>query len=142
MAKTPDLNVTVRAALEEIVELIPRKVRTGLYVAAVVVGALALAAQRLVPIWLPEMDVRVDATVADVAAGALFLLGVLGTAYRPTRTDQALPLAAPVDEAAYELEVRARTIQTLTDAGYGHGVAVDAVTAGDLTILNRRSEDA
>jgi len=131
---------TVRTALEEIVELIPRKVRTALYVTAVVLALAAFAAQRVVGVWWPELDTRVDTTVADVTTGALFLIGVLGTAYRPTRTDQALP-AADLDalDGAHAQEALARTIATLTAAGYTHDAAVEAVMAGDLSVLNRRA---
>ncbi|MFI6428459.1 hypothetical protein [Promicromonospora sp. NPDC050880] len=133
---------TIRTALAEVVELIPRKVRTALYVAAVVVGALALAAQRLVPIWVPELDARVDATVADVTAGALFLLGALGTAYRPTRTDQALSPVEDAYEAVYAQEAQARAVATLKGAGFGHAEAVDAVQSGDLRRLTGAQDDA
>lgn len=130
----------VRTALEEIVELIPRKVRTALYVTAVVVALAAFAAQRVVVVWWPELDTRVDATVADITTGALFLIGVLGTAYRPTRAGQVLALAEPVDEAVYAQEALARTIAMLTGAGYSQAAAVDAVMTGDLKVLNRSAD--
>lgn len=129
MAAAADLTVTVRTALEEVVELIPRKIRTALYVAAVVVAALAFAAQRVVGIWMPELDTRVDATVADVVTAVLFLLGILGTAYRPTRTDGLLPPIVPdALDAAHIAEVRARTIDTLVHAGWTPDQAAAAVT--------------
>ena len=127
---------TLRTALAEVVDLIPRKLRTALYVAAVVVGALALAAQRLVPIWLPELDTRVDATCADVTAGALLLLGVLGTAYRPTRA-QLLPVVPDALDIATAQEYRARTIETLINTGWPHAKAVAAVEADDFKLLTR-----
>jgi uncharacterized membrane protein len=140
MAKAANLDVTVRTALAEVVELIPRKVRTALYVAAVAVALLAFASQRVVAVWWPQLDVRVDATVADVVTACLFLIGLLGTAYRPTLTDHLQPADAGY-EALYAQEAQARTIQTLTAAGYDHAAAVDAVQAGDLSRLTRRDPD-
>lgn len=78
-------NLTVTAVLDELAELVPAKVRTVLYAAALVVALLALAAQWAVGIWWPELDGRVDQTTAGVLAAALLVVGALGTAYRPTR---------------------------------------------------------
>ncbi|WP_419704998.1 hypothetical protein [Promicromonospora sp. NFX87] len=137
------INPTLATALAEVVDLIPRKVRTVIYAAAVVVALLAIAAQGVTDIWFPELDDRVDATTARVVAACLFIVGALGFAYRPTRASlEQLQPAEPADEAVYTQEALARTIATLTGAGYSLDAAVDAVMAGNLSVLNRPAEPA
>lgn len=136
-------NPVIRTALAEVVDFIPRKGRTVIYAVAVVIALLAIAAQGLTDIWFPELDDRVDATAARVVAACLFVVGALGFAYRPTRAGlEPLSPVEPDDEAVYVQEALARTIATLTGAGYNHADSVNAVMAGDLTVLNRPVEPA
>ncbi|MEU4386565.1 hypothetical protein [Promicromonospora sp. NPDC023805] len=135
-----NLNPQFRAALAEIAEIIPRKVRTVVYAAAVGIALLAFATQRVVAVWWPELDARVDATAADVVAAALFIVGVLGFAYRPTRTDQPRPPAElDVLDAAHVQEAQARTIATLVGAGWPRDAAAAAVTE-DGTLMDARRD--
>lgn len=141
---TSPLTGTLRTALAEVVDLIPRKVRTVIYAVAVVVALLAIAAQGVTDIWFPELDDRVDATAARVVAACLFVVGALGFAYRPTRaTLEPLPPAESAYEALYAQEAQARTIATLAGAGYRRDTAVQAVQSADFGVLvERHAPDA
>ena len=85
--QSQELGMQIRGVFADVVELIPQKARVALYVSAVALAVVALAAQRVVAIWWPEGQQQVDATVAEIIPWALVVIGGLGTAYRPGRGD-------------------------------------------------------
>lgn len=64
---------------------VPDAVRTVVYVVGLAVGALAILAGQVGPVWWPEASEQIDATVQGVTKTVLFIAGALGVAYRPTR---------------------------------------------------------
>lgn len=134
MANTADVTVQVRAAFAEVIDLIPRTWRTALYIGAVAIAVAALAAQRIVAIWWPEYRDQVDATVAEILPWVLFVIGILGAAYRPTRPE--LGMLSPIEPSQLELaqaqESQARTIATLSANGWSKAEATTAVTQQTL----------
>lgn len=129
MANTADLTVHVRTAFAEVLDVIPPKVRTAIAIAAVLVAVVALGAQQIAAIWWPEGIERVDATVAKIVPWMLFVIGVVSTAYRPTRGD-AGPLQqldpGPLEMARAQ-ESAASTIAMLSVNGWSKDEAIAAV---------------
>lgn len=123
----------VRGALADVVELIPQRMRFVLYILAVAVAVSALVAQRVVSIWVPEYKDQVDATVAEILPWVLFVIGVLGTAYTPTKPSYG-PLV--VDPGPYEVAqaqaTQAQTVATLMANGWSREEASVAVTQQTL----------
>lgn len=136
MTHSTDLRV-LRTAFADVVELIPQRARTVLYIGSVVLAALVLATQRVVAIWLPEYQDQVDATVAEILPWVLALLGVLATAYRPTRgtSPGPVPVSAETLNLAEVQAIQAQTIATLCAQGWSRKDAVAAVTADSLELL-------
>lgn len=130
MANTADVTVQVRAAFAEVIDLIPRRLRTAFYVGAVALALAALGAQRIVAIWWPRYHDQVDATVAEILPWALFVIGVLGATYRPRRPE--LGVLQPIEPGPLELAqaqgVQAQTVTTLMGNGWDKDEAVTAVT--------------
>lgn len=130
MANTADVTVQVRTAFAEVIDLIPRGMRTAIYVGAVALALAALTAQRIVAIWWPQYQDQTDATVAEIMPWALFVIGVLGAAYRPRRPE--LGMLQPVEPGPLELaraqEAQANTIATLSANGWSKDEATQAVT--------------
>lgn len=130
----------IRGALADVVELIPQRARVTLYVAAVGLAVVALAAQRVVAIWWPEGREQVDATAAEILPWALFVIGLLGTAYRPGRGESpgavVNVLNPPAEPGHLELakaqEAQAQTVATLMANGWTREAAVSAVTRNEL----------
>ena len=124
----------VRAAFAEVIDLIPQRARTVIYVAAVAVAVMAFVAKRMASIWWPEVNDQVDATVADVVTAALFVIGLLASSYRPTRSEL-IPIG-PLEPSHLELaqaqEAQARTIATLIPNGWSKDEATAAVTNNQL----------
>jgi hypothetical protein len=124
----------VRGAIADVVELIPTRMRFVLYILAVALAVLALAAQRVVSIWVPTYADQVDATVAEILPWALFVIGVLGTAYTPTSPPQGQQLV--VDPGPYEVAraqaTQAQTVATLMANGWSKEEASVAVTQQTL----------
>lgn len=124
----------VRGAIADVVELIPQRMRFVLYILAVVLAVVALAAQRVVAIWIPEYHEQVDATVAEILPWVLFVIGVLGTAYTPTQSYTGV--VAPYEAGPYELaqaqETQARTVATLMANGWDKEEAKATVTQQQL----------
>lgn len=133
MANTADVTVQVRTAFAEVIDLIPRRLRTAFYVGAVALALAALAAQRMVSIWWPQYGDQVDATVAEILPWALFVIGVLGAAYRPR---PGLGTLEPIQPSPLELaqaqESQARTVATLMVNGWDKDEATTAVTQQQL----------
>lgn len=140
MANTPDVTVQVRAAFAEVIDFIPRRLQTAFYISAVGLALAALAAQRLVAIWWPRYGDQVDATVAEILPWALFVIGVLGAAYRQHGTP------APVEpgplELAHAQESQARTVATLMGNGWDKDEATQAVTQKTLLPTGEGTENA
>lgn len=134
MANT-ELTVQVRTAFAEVVDLIPPKVRTGISVGSVVVAIAALGSMRIVSIWWPEGREQVEATVAEVVPWLLFVGGVVGAAYRPTRNElgalQPMPEPGPL-ELARTQESAAVTIATLCANGWTKDEATAVVQQQSL----------
>jgi hypothetical protein len=124
----------VRGALADVVELIPTRMRFVLYILAVALAVSALAAQRVVAIWVPEYRDQVEATVAEILPWALFVIGVLGTAYTPTSPNYGmLPPAEPGPyEVARAQATQAQTVATLMANGWSKEEASAAVTQQTL----------
>jgi hypothetical protein len=133
VATTQEIGMQVRGAIADVVELIPTRMRFVLYILAVALAVSALAAQRVVSIWVPEYQEQVDATVAEILPWALFVIGVLGTAYTPTSPNYG-PL--PVDPGPYEVAqaqaTQAQTVATLMANGWSKEEASVAVTQQTL----------
>lgn len=134
MANTQEFGVQVRGALADVVELIPQRMRFVLYILAVGLAVSALAAQRVVAIWWPEYRDQVDATVAEILPWALFVIGVLGTAYTPTKPNYGLlPSLDPTPyEVAQAQATQAQTVATLMANGWTKEEASVAVTQQQL----------
>lgn len=130
----------IRGAFAEVVELIPQKARVTLYVVAVGLALVALAAQRVVVIWWPDGRDQVDATVAEIMPWVLFVIGLLGTAYRPGRGESPGAVVnvinAPHEPGHLELakaqEAQAQTVATLMANGWTREAALAAVTRNEL----------
>jgi hypothetical protein len=133
MANTADVTVQVRTAFAEVIDLIPRRLRTAFYAGAVALAIAALAAQRMVSIWWPRYGDQVDATVAEILPWALFVIGVLGVGYRQRPVHGTL---APIEPGPLELaqaqEMQARTVATLMGNGWNKDEATQAVTQQSL----------
>lgn len=133
MANTADVTVQVRTAFAEVIDLIPRRLRTASYVGAVALALATLTVQRIVAIWWPQVQDQVDATAAEILPWALFVIGVLGAAYRPHKERGVL---APIEPGPLELaqaqETQARTVATLMDKGWDKDEATTAVTQQQL----------
>lgn len=133
MSTSQEFGVHIRTAFADVVDLIPKGVRLALYIGAVALAASALAAQRVVAIWWPELRPQVDATVAEILPWVLFVLGVLGTAYTPGK-----PAVVPVAlepgplELARAQESTAATIATLSNHGWTKEEAITAVQQQQL----------
>lgn len=129
-----ELTVQVRTAFAGVVEAIPPKLRTGISVGSVVVALAALGSMRVVSIWWPEGREQVEATVAEVVPWLLFVGGVVGSVYRPTRPD--LGSLQPIEPGHLELaqaqEAQARTVSTLMVNGWTKDEATAAVTKNEL----------
>lgn len=133
MANTADVTVQVRAAFAEVIDLIPRGMRTAIYVGAVALALAALTAQRIVAIWWPQYQDQTDATVAEIMPWALFVIGVLGAAYRPRRPEVGLRQFEPGPlELARAQESAASTIATLSANGWSKDEATAAVQQQQL----------
>jgi hypothetical protein len=134
VATTQEIGMQVRGAIADVVELIPTRMRFVLYILAVALAVLALAAQRVVSIWVPGYQDQVDATVAEILPWVLFVIGVLGTAYTPTSPPSYGPL--PVDPGPYEVAqaqaTQAQTVATLMANGWSKEEASVAVTQQTL----------
>lgn len=143
MANTADVTVQVRTAFAEVIDLIPRRLRTAFYVGAVALAVAALAAQRIVAIWWPRYGDQVDATVAEILPWALFVIGVLGAAYRPR---PGLGTLEPIEpgplELAHAQESQARTVATLMGNGWNKDEATQAVTHKTLLPTGEGTENA
>lgn len=124
-----ELTVQVRTAFAEVVDLIPPKVRTGISVGSVVVAIAALGSMRIVSIWWPEGREQVEATVAEVVPWLLFVGGVVGAAYRPTRNEIGMLPPAPTSplEMAKAQESAASTVVMLASNGWEKDEAIAAV---------------
>lgn len=130
----------IRGAFAEVVELIPQRARVALYVAAVGMAVLALAAQRVVTIWWPDGAEQVNATVAEIMPWALFLIGLLGTAYRPGRGESPGAIVNVINqpgessplELAQTQERQAQTVATLMANGWTKSEATETVTQNAL----------
>lgn len=125
----------VRGAFADVVELIPQRARVVLYVGSVGLAVCALAAQRVVGIWWPEYRDQVDSTVAEILPWVLFVIGVLGTAYRPGRGESPGPLQVIEPghlELAQAQELQSRTIATLVANGWTKEQATLAVKNNGL----------
>lgn len=133
---TADLRV-VRTAFTDVVELIPQQARTPIYVGSVAVAVVALAAQRMVAIWLPGYRDQVDATVAEILPWVLLVIGVLATAYRPTRGSSPgpVPMGSDMLDVAQAQGLQAQTIQTLVTMGWSRDDAAAAVASDSLELL-------
>ncbi len=132
MANT-DLTLTVRTAFADVLDVIPPKLRTAIAVAAVIVAVLALGAQQIVAIWWPDGREQVDATVAKIVPWMLFVIGVVSTAYRPTRGELAARVIEPGPlELARAQEATASTIATLSANGWSKEEAITAVQQQQL----------
>lgn len=128
-----DLTLTVRSAFADVLDVIPPRLRTAIAVAAVVVAVLALGAQQIVAIWWPEGREQVDATVARIVPWMLFVIGVVTTAYRPTRGEIAARVVEPGPlEMARAQEAQANTIATLSAHGWSKDEATSAVRNQEL----------
>lgn len=131
-----ELTVQVRTAFAEVVDLIPPKVRTGISVGSVVVAIAALGSMRIVSIWWPEGREQVEATVAEVVPWLLFVGGVVGAAYRPTRNEYATIEPQPVVPTPLDLaraqESSASTIAMLSANGWNKDEALLAVQQQQL----------
>lgn len=127
----------LRSAFADVVELIPQRARTTLYVGSVVLALLVLAAQRVVAIWLPGYQDQVDATVAEILPWVLVLIGVLATAYRPTRgtSPGPVPVGSDMLDVAQVQGLQAQTIATLCAQGWSRDDAAAAVAADSLELL-------
>src|SRR5690606_41271126 len=79
--QSQELGMQIRGVFADVVELIPQKARVALYVSAVALAVVALAAQSVVAIWWPEVQHQVDATVAEIIPWELVEIGCLGTAH-------------------------------------------------------------
>ena len=130
MANTADVTVQVRTAFAEVIDLIPRRLRTSFYVGAVALALATLTTQRIVKIWWPQVQDQVDATAAEILPWALFVIGVLGAAYRPKHNERArVGLLEPGPlELAQAQGVQAQTVSTLMGQGWEKDEAVTAVT--------------
>jgi hypothetical protein len=132
MANT-DLTLTVRTAFADVLDVIPPKLRTAIAVAAVIVAVLALGAQQIGAIWWPDGREQVDATVAKIVPWMLFVIGVVSTAYRPTRGELASRVIEPGPlELARAQEATASTIATLSANGWSKAEAITAVQQQQL----------
>lgn len=128
-----DLTLTVRSAFADVLDVIPPKLRTAIAVAAVVVAVLALGAKQIVAIWWPEGREQVDATVAEVVPWMLFVIGVVTTAYRPTRGDIAARVVEPGPlELARAQESTASAVAMLSANGWSKEEAITAVQQQQL----------
>ena len=68
------------------VPAVPPRVRSVVYYAGLIIGALTLAASGLAGIWLdPELAERVASSAGVISGVGAFVAGGLGVAYRPTR---------------------------------------------------------
>jgi hypothetical protein len=140
MANTADVPVQVWTAFAEVIDLIPRRLRTAFYVGAVALALATLTVQRIVAIWWPQVQAQVDATAAEILPWALFVIGVLGAAYRQHGTP------APVEpgplEVAHAQESQARTVATLMGNGWNKDEATKAVTRQTLLPTGEGAENA
>lgn len=136
MSQATDIRV-LRTAFADVVELIPQRARTALYVGSAVLALLVLATQRVVAIWLPEYRDQVDATVAEILPWVLAMVGVLATAYRPTRGSSPgpVPMGADMLDVAQAQGLQAQTIQTLVTMGWSRDDAAAAVASDSLELL-------
>jgi hypothetical protein len=134
VAMSQEFGMQVRGAIADVVELIPNRIRLVLYILAVCLAVAALAAQRVVAIWVPEYQEQVDATVAEILPWALFVIGVLGTAYTPNQPNYGLlPPAEPGPyEVAQAQATQAQTVATLMANGWTKEEASVAVTQQTL----------
>ena len=68
-------------------DLVPPRVRTTVYIAALVVGALATAASTIVAALAPHIAAEVAAVSGAIAALVSTIAGGLGAVYRPTKKE-------------------------------------------------------
>jgi FAD/FMN-containing dehydrogenase len=133
MANTADVTVQVRAAFADVIDLIPRGLRTAFYVGAVALALATLTVQRITAIWWPQVQDQVDATAAEILPWALFVIGVLGAAHRPRRgLGTLVPLEPGPLELAQAQESQARTVGHLMANGWDKDQATTAVTQQQL----------
>lgn len=124
-----ELTLHVRTAFAEVLDVIPPKVRTAIAITAVLVAVVALGAQQIAAIWWPEGMERVDATVAKIVPWMLFVIGVVSTAYRPTRNEIGMVPPTPTSplEMAKAQESAASTVVMLASNGWEKDEAIAAV---------------
>lgn len=71
--------------MSETTPAVPPRVRSVVYYAGLIIGALTLAASGLAGIWLdPELAERVASSAGVISGVGAFVAGGLGVAYRPT----------------------------------------------------------
>lgn len=68
-------------------DFIPKKVRTRLYFAGALVGVVGQAVSGVCAILTPEVLDIVNGLVGVLTSFALGVVGVVASAYRPTKTD-------------------------------------------------------
>lgn len=67
-------------------ELVPKRLRTWIYAAGVIIGVATWLVAEITVIWLPEYSDQIIQTSNRILVVVTLVTGGLGTAYRPSST--------------------------------------------------------